>query len=242
MLKQLLCWIFFLELSMLGAEEILPPVLDYSQVEPSCAAVSSAWRTGQLAFNGAPEIGTFLVYLKKAYHLDSAVETGTFMGNTTVYLSLLFDAVYTVEIVEKTYQETANKLKSFPNVRCLLGSSDHVLSRLLPKLVGKRVLFYLDAHWEDYWPLRDELKEIGKTHYDNCVIMIDDFKVPDRQDILFDKYKEDECSLDYIKNELKQVFSDYEIHYLIPVNPQCRAKFVAVPKKISCDLREAEVL
>jgi predicted O-methyltransferase YrrM len=217
--------------SSLIAEKILPRVFDYSQLNPSCHEVNSTWKTGQLAFNGAPEVGAFLTYLKKTYNITTAVETGTFLGNTTVFLSLLFDDVYTIEVVENTYQSTANQLKVFPNIQCLLGSSEKVLAELLPNLKEKRALFYLDAHWEKHWPLREELKEIAKTHYDNCVIMIDDFKVPGRKDIPFDKYKGNECSIDYIREELKLVFSDYEIHYIVPMRTASRAKFVAWPKK-----------
>ncbi len=225
-------FLLFLVSSLLIAEDPIPKVIDYGQISPSCHAVSSTWKTGQLAFNGAPEIGTFLTYLKKTYNITTAVETGTFLGNTTVFLALLFDEVLTIEVVEKTYQKTASQLKAFPNVQCLLGSSETVLAQLLPKLKGNRVLFYLDAHWDEHWPLRDELKEIAKTHYNNCVIMIDDFKVPGHKEIPFDKYKENECSLEYIKDQLKLVFSEFEIHYIIPINKESRAKFVAVPKNI----------
>ena len=229
MLKRLICSIALMS-SFCFASEDLPRMVDFSQLRPCCDFKSTTWKTGQLAFNCAPEVGTFLTYLKKAYQIDTAVETGTFMGNTTVFLSNLFDDVYTIEIVEKTYNETASNLKDFSNVQCFLGSSDVVLVNLLPKLEGQRTLFYLDAHWEDHWPLRQELIEISKTHHDNCVIVIDDFKVPGRQDIPYDKYKQKECSVEYIKNELKLVFSECEIHYIIPANPTCRAKFVAWPK------------
>ncbi|CCB88026.1 O-methyltransferase [Simkania negevensis] len=231
MFKRLICFLALTSSSVFAAQDDLPRMVDFSELRPCCDFESTTWKTGQLAFNCAPEVGTFLTYLKKAYSINSVIETGTFMGNTTVFLSLLFDDVYTIEIVEKTYNATSGKLKDYPNVQCFLGSSDVVLVDLLPKLEGKRTLFYLDAHWENHWPLRQELIEISKTHHDNCVIVIDDFKVPGRRDIPFDKYKQNECSVDYIKEELKLVFSECEIHYIIPANPMCRAKFVAWPKK-----------
>jgi|JI10StandDraft_1071094.scaffolds.fasta_scaffold00236_22 predicted O-methyltransferase YrrM len=228
MFKQCFLLIFFL--FVLYAEEPLPQMVDYSILRPSCDSKSVTWKTGQLAFNCAPEIGTFLTYLKKEYNIHTAVETGTFIGNTTVFLSLLFDDVYTIEIVEKTYQKTAKKLKAYPNVKCFLGSSEVILTKILPNIKGKRTLFYLDAHWDDHWPLREELLEISKTHHNNCVIVIDDFKVPGRKDIPYDKYKKDECSFEYIKDQLKLVFSECDIHYIIPTNLNSRAKFVALPK------------
>lgn len=211
----------------------IPEIIDYSRLTHSCHATSPTWGTGQLAFNGAPEVGTFLTYLKKTYNVPTAVETGTFLGNTTSYLSLLFDQVYTIEIVRDRYESTSAKLKNFSNVECLLGSSEVVFQDLLPILKNERVLFYLDAHWDDHWPLLDELREISKTHFDNCIIIVDDFKVPNRKDIPFDQYLENECSFNCIKDQLGQVFSDYEIHYIIPANIQSRAKFVAYPKKFA---------
>jgi len=230
MLKQFFFLLIFTSSLSLTAQEKLPRMVDFSELQPCCDSESTTWKTGQLAFNCAPEVGTFLTYLKKTYDINTAIETGTFKGNTTVFLSLLFDDVYTIEIVESTYKTTTSKLKDYPNVQCFLGSSEVVLVDLLPKIKGQRALFYLDAHWEDHWPLREELKEISKTHHDNCVIVIDDFKVPGRKDIPFDKYKTKECSLEYIKDQLKLVFSECDIHYIIPSNPMCRAKFVALPK------------
>jgi hypothetical protein len=185
----------------------LPQTIDYSKLRPCCDAESEFWVTGQYAFNSAPEVGSFLTYLKALYQIDIAVETGTFKGNTTAYLALLFSEVYTIEVLGSTYQSSSNKLKIFPNVQCLLGSSDVVLKDLLPRLKGRPVLFYLDAHWNEWWPLREEIREIGKTHRDNCVIVIDDIKVPKRPDIVFD------------------------VHYVIPAKLNSRAKLVILPRR-----------
>jgi hypothetical protein len=40
------------------------------------------------------------------------------------------------------------------------------------------VFFYLDAHWHEHLPLREEL-EIGFNAWPNAVAMVDDFEVPD---------------------------------------------------------------
>jgi hypothetical protein len=39
-------------------------------------------------------------------------------------------------------------------------------------------LFYLDAHWEEYLPLRDELQLIY-NNFPRAVVLVDDFKVDD---------------------------------------------------------------
>src|SRR5580693_5258798 len=125
--------------------------------------------------------------LQKRYNLNGAVETGTFFGATTIFFSLFFDEVYTIEGKEKFYNDSRERLKNHPNIRCCLGSSEQVLKNILPSLEDKRLLFYLDAHSYyleaeqggfHYWPLLEELEEISKTHKDNCIIVVDDCMVP----------------------------------------------------------------
>ena len=112
-----------------------------------------------------------------------------------------------------------------------MGSSPDLLKDLLPSLQHERILCYLDAHWNEYWPLLDEIKEIGKTHRDNCIIVVDDVLVPGRKDIPFDSYHDHPCSHEYVKSQLQEVFTEYQYLYVIPRNPEMRAKFVAYPKE-----------
>ncbi|MGE0197236.1 MAG: class I SAM-dependent methyltransferase [Simkaniaceae bacterium] len=209
-----------------------PHVVDFSHLKPRCdyGYDRVLWKSGQYAFNGAPELGSFIVYLKKLYDIHTVVESGTFKGCTTTYFAQLFETVHTIEIMESTFKETQKHLSFAPHVTCHLGSSDAVFKTLLPSLKGEMTLFYLDAHWQNHWPLLSELETISQTHKDNCVIIIDDFKVPGRKDIDYDKYNNDECTYEYIQEKLDKIFTHYEYHYLIPKNPQCRAKFVAYPK------------
>jgi hypothetical protein len=64
----------------------------------------------------------------------------------------------------------------------------------------------LDAHWQDYWPLLNELKEIAKTHNNTCCIVIDDFQVPNRP-FKYDSYKNQPLNLQYVKQELKNIYT-----------------------------------
>lgn len=211
----------------------LPRVIDFGKflpIEDSRRVYDELqWELGCYAFNIAPEITPVFSFLAKQYKIETAVETGTCQGNTTIALARLIDKVHTIEIVEDQYCKAKNKLKQISNIICHLGSSEKVLKDLLPSLSNQRVLFYLDAHWESYWPLLDELEEISSTHRDNCIIIIDDFKVPGRRDIYYDAYGGAECSIEYIKKQLDKVFTDYTYHYLIPKSVWSRAKFIAIP-------------
>jgi hypothetical protein len=113
-------------------------------------------------------------------------------------------------------------------------SGDPLGTFLEEKLKSKRLFFYLDAHWNNYWPLKDELTQKAKTHKDNCVIMIDDIKVPLRPEIRYDFYTIEgqfqECSFEYIKKELAEVFSDYNLYYLTVKGEYGGAQLLIVPK------------
>lgn len=187
------------------------------------------WLLGGYAFNFAPELTTYFALLKRNYKIDTVVETGTFKGGTTVLFSCLFNQVHTIEIEPNTYNNAKKLLSPYSNVQCHFGSSEVVLDNLLPGLKQKPILLYLDAHWNEHWPLLNELEAISKTHKDNCIIVIDDFKVPNRPDIPYDHYGIHECSYEYIKEALDKVYSSYRLQYVIPRNINSRAKLAIFP-------------
>jgi len=194
----------------------------------------SKYRTNHLGytgFNNAPEIGVYLADLAKNNNVKIAFETGSWQCVTTDFLAHHFDQVFTVDILEDSYQKAQILSKRHPNVTGFFGSSEKIFQTILPKLQGSRVLFYLDAHWDTYWPLLDELEEISLTHKDNCIIVIDDFKVPGRPDVPYDSYHGDDCSFEYVQEALDKVYTEYVYFYLVPKNPICRAKFVALPNQ-----------
>lgn len=213
-------------------EKEFPVVFDFSSSEIPGSENFDMSKISKLhPFNEAAELAPFFSYLKTTYRINKAVETGTFHGRTTAFFGYLFDKTFSIEVEKEYYDSASKRLRKCKNIDLFLGSSPLVLSQILPKLKDERLLFYLDAHWQADWPLLKELEEIGKTHRDNCIIVIDDIKVPGRADIPYDSYEGQECSHDYICDHLDKVFSSYKIHYLIPKSVERRAKFVAIPTK-----------
>ncbi len=211
----------------------MPEIIDFTSFKGNVEDSNYepvAWSLGYAALNYAPELNGIFSILKRDYKVNTVVETGTHRGASTRLFAILFDEVHTIEILESSYTLCKNALKKDTNVKCHLGSSETVLQKLLPTLKDKSVLFYLDAHWNDHWPLRQEIEVIGKTHFDNCIIVIDDFKVPGRSDLLFDHYGRHECSYEYIADKLHEVYSDYKMFYVIPRAVSSRAKLVLMPK------------
>ena len=185
--------------------------------------------SGRHAFNNSPEVGEFILYLKRRFQLDTAVETGTYQGVTAHFLSLYFTDVHTLELDDRYYQIAKRCLAPQTNVHCHQGHSVDILNVLLPSLVSKRLLVYLDAHWGADWPLKKELLYLSRTHKRNAIIVIDDFKVPGREDIFYDCYDGQECSFEYIREVLEKNYNEHSFHYIIPNDVATRAKFVIIP-------------
>lgn len=116
------------------------------------------------------------------------VETGTYRGTTTEWLATFKIPVTTIEIDERNYYFSRQRLKHCQNVFVERGNSVEVLTRLATQIdTSLPTFFYLDAHWHDYLPLRDEMALI-LSHFSAPVIMIDDFKVPGQAGYKYDDY------------------------------------------------------
>jgi hypothetical protein len=123
--------------------------------------------------------------------VQEIVETGTFRGTTTDWFAQFGIPVETVESHPRYYAFSKMRLREMRNVKIYLGSSVPFLKDRVGR-TGKETtqLFYLDAHWEHYLPLREELELIFK-HYRNAVVLIDDFNVDDDPGYGFDSYGQD---------------------------------------------------
>lgn len=165
-----------------------------------------------MAFNNDPLVTCEVERLRRRFNIPVAVETGTFRGQTTEYFNNTFSKVFTVEInpqeLSKVFANQANiglSVGPFSGVHFVTGDSAEQLPKILELVKGQRKLVYLDAHWFDDWPLKKELLAIGESDPDNTIVVIDDFKVPER-DFQFDSYKEKACELSEIENELDIAF------------------------------------
>jgi hypothetical protein len=122
--------------------------------------------------------------------IRAVVETGTYRGTTTLFLSHVFAApVYSVEIDPRSYYFARLRTRGIANVRLSLGDSRQFLHALahdreIPK---EDAFFYLDAHGPGSLPLPEELDLICRV-WSHPLIMIDDFEVPDDPGYGFNDY------------------------------------------------------
>jgi len=110
-------------------------------------------------------------------------------------------SLYSVEINPHYVERSRLLFASNPNIRILEGSSEKVLNDLIAAKDFRRDdtwFFYLDAHWGEYWPLRDEVAAI--LALERFIIVIDDFQVPDQPRFGFDMYQGVPCGMPVIED------------------------------------------
>lgn len=179
--------------------------------ETLCARVpylDLLWRGPSIQLHGDLVLRSMLEALAETANITSVIETGTYRGDSTLLFSKLFPRadVYTLDINPIYSYYTKTRLRTVPNVQCLLGDSKYLIPGLIASgSLGRRPLFWLDAHWGDAWPLESEVRSISRQ-LTEAVIMIDDFRVPGEPQFDYDlgsgRYDRRPCDFDLIRNEL----------------------------------------
>jgi len=138
------------------------------------------------------QVGRQLIFrdLVTACGFSAIVETGTFQGDTAAYLHEQSGLpVHTVEVYPRFFQSAKLRLRRLRGVHVYRDDSVAFLKELSNRGVPARrdVFFYLDAHWYQKLPIKDELSVIFQR-WPDAVIMIDDFQVIDDPGYGFDDY------------------------------------------------------
>lgn len=113
------------------------------------------------------------------------VETGTYLGQTTQFLSSHAKMVYSIEPETRLFAEAKKRFALTPNIELINGLSEDILPELLPRLNGN-VNFWLDGHYSSGvtfrgpqdTPILDELKCISHNmhRFDEFCVLIDDVR------------------------------------------------------------------
>jgi hypothetical protein len=121
--------------------------------------------------------------IRKAYGIQTFVETGTYLGGTTFWASQLYRTVYTVEFAREIFESTSQKYASVRNINFLFGHSKDKLAQIVAEL-HEPAIFWLDAHWsgENTYGIGDEcplLEEIAIINSSPCehFLFIDDARM-----------------------------------------------------------------
>jgi len=137
------------------------------------------------AFHGDEHYQTIIRQILLQGNIGVFLETGAYHADSSIYVAQFVKKVYTCEIRRDfcdTAQDHIDKSGFKENISLYNEPSQTFIPRFLPLLVElESVLVFLDAHWQDDWPLEKELAlcaELQKKHPGKLVVVIDDFDVP----------------------------------------------------------------
>jgi len=158
-----------------------------------------------LPFNGDNFIANNFLKLKEKFNIENAVETGTFEGGTTIFLAQNFKNVFSIECDEPSFKKAESNIKNANvNVNLIFGKSEEVLPSIL-NTISNNTIFYLDAHWYNDCPLKNELQLIKKFNL-KPIIAIHDFLVPDSKKLGYDVYNGQSFTYEWLKEELDAIY------------------------------------
>lgn len=166
-------------------------------------------------FNGDSYICEQFLNFKNRFNINVAIETGSCLYSTTIWLAQNFEKVYTVEINENFAKHGFYKLKNYNNINYTLGTSLTFLNNILKNEIYEHdnCIFFLDAHWDSHCPLLDELNEISKIKTRNPpIITIHDFKTDDSNHG-YDCYNGKCFDLNYIKDSVSYIETKLNCKY-----------------------------
>lgn len=151
----------------------------------------------------------------KLFNYDIFIESGTFLGNTSLAMKPYFKEVHTIELSKKYFTAFSEKVKNLQiqNIKCYLGDSSNIIPQILKTLDhNQKCIFWLDGHWssgdsgkgDKDCPLIEECLGINKFYSsDEAVILIDDYR-------LFEtKGNEDWTGIS--TNNIKECFTKFKI-------------------------------
>jgi hypothetical protein len=142
--------------------------------------------------NPKADWSSFFQTLKIACDINTFVETGTYLGDTTALAADVFPHVHTIELLPFFYHKAIKRFEHDTHVQVHLGDSAKIFPALLPTLATSqhRALFWLDGHVMDcqsedekefstteYTPIMQELRNIKGSNLKKDILLIDDIRL-----------------------------------------------------------------
>ncbi len=117
------------------------------------------------------------------------METGTYMGDTSIYLAKSATKVYTIEPSLEIARKVSLRFRKFSNIELIIGTSEEYLESTIENLTGN-VLFFFDGHASGGYtfngslkaPVEHELMIVGKhiRNFTRLSVLVDDIRLFDK--------------------------------------------------------------
>ena len=123
--------------------------------------------------------------IQRTNKYDVMLETGTFYGQMVSANVGYFSKIISIEIYKPLFVANNNYYSNYKNVDIIYGDSAQMLSEIMPVLLEKSVLFWLDGHYSGHGtgmgalssPILDEIGIILKYCPTKFCIIIDDLRL-----------------------------------------------------------------
>jgi len=143
--------------------------------------------------NGQEGRKAIFLNLIQTFEFSAIIETGTFRGSTTGYFHEASSLpVYSVETSGRFFEYARLRHKRVQDIHISFGDSRQYLRDLIAQgriNTSRPVLIYLDAHWYNDLPLKEELDLIYAA-WPEAVVLVDDYQVPGDDGYGYDDYGE----------------------------------------------------
>lgn len=123
---------------------------------------------------------------KHLFNIDTFIETGTYLGVTTNYMSRHFSDLYSIELNKELALEAKKYFKNKKHINILQGDSGHIIENIV-KVNKFKKLFWLDAHYSagitasssDFGdtPISKEIEIVLNYWVPESVVLIDDARL-----------------------------------------------------------------
>ena len=161
-------------------------------------------------FNGDTHLQDTFIKLRDKHGIKKAIELGTCLGSTTIFLAENFDQVYSTEINPEFYAIADARLidRNLWNVALYCEDSRSILDAILPH--DEPAIVFIDSHWGENNPLIQELEIIRKFGNRKLILVIHDFKVPDHPELQFDTYPAQNIVYEWawIEKSIERIYPD----------------------------------
>jgi hypothetical protein len=167
---------------------------------------SAYWLNDAVTLNDQDRRKEVFSEIISALKPDGIIETGTNLGFSTGYFAAKTGLpVFSCEIDPMRFNLSKKLLMPYFNSIQLYNNNSVNFLKEFPADPKSVYFFYLDAHWYDFLPLKQEI-EIISARWEEFVIMVDDFKVEGDSGYGYDDYGSvGTLTLEYIRNLVKRL-------------------------------------
>jgi hypothetical protein len=167
----------------------------------------------EFAFNGDTFLAEEFLRLRDKHDIFHVLETGSYIGTTTLWFAMNFGSTTTCEMDPSYYAVTSARTNGIGRVFCYNSQSVHVLRSDVDMYPDDNTMMFLDAHalsgqGVGYGVLIEELMTIAEVGAKPQVIVMHDMQVPGHPELQFDRHGKEPFTYEWVKPHLDRIYGE----------------------------------